>query len=454
MTPALPIAAASVVAACVAAVKVVPANAAASRVAPAGAAATRGAADGKAIYREHCAGCHGAEGGGDGPLAADLRFKPRAFKEGKFAFGNTPDAMAKTVMSGVPGREVPQMPAFKGVLADEEIAAVVAYVRTLMPPIPELTPADMKLEPRDEAKVVRGLLAPLKEGEKPIARGLLVGLPSGFSFEYAADNVHVLAVRRGEFVTRSDWEGRGGRPLTPLGAPLWIAPEPKQWVPFAVGAPPAGGGNVEWRVALARLRSTRALGEEVELDYDLVDLEGRVRAHVVERPREVVVAGAAATTGAGGGPASAGGTRPAGGVGIVQELEILAAGEPVAVLCSLAIGSDPKLPLPAPVDAATAIPSGGPPLLRHASEQKCVADASGWWVIRPSDASFACVRIEAPRHAIVTRYNGERHDCVDVQVTAREEPVVLRRTTILRADATLEVLESMTRELEGSEPRR
>jgi mono/diheme cytochrome c family protein len=43
--------------------------------------------DGKKLYLENCASCHGKEGAGDGQLAKDLRFKPRAFHRGKFAFG-------------------------------------------------------------------------------------------------------------------------------------------------------------------------------------------------------------------------------------------------------------------------------------------------------------------------------------------------------------------------------
>src|SRR6185295_2996761 len=79
------------------------------------------ARDGAAIYAENCTSCHGKEGHGDGPTAKELKYKPRDFREGKFAFGNTPDAMAKTVMSGIPGEEQARMPAFKSVLSVDEI---------------------------------------------------------------------------------------------------------------------------------------------------------------------------------------------------------------------------------------------------------------------------------------------------------------------------------------------
>src|SRR5262249_4386259 len=105
------------------------------------------AADGPAVYRENCAACHGKEGHGDGDTAKELKYKPRDFGEGKFAFGNTPGAMVKTVMSGIPGEETARMPAFKSVLTTEDIDAVVEYVRTMMPLEPAPTPTDMKLEP-------------------------------------------------------------------------------------------------------------------------------------------------------------------------------------------------------------------------------------------------------------------------------------------------------------------
>jgi mono/diheme cytochrome c family protein len=394
----------------------------------AGAYAVIPGADGKALYAEHCASCHGKDGGGDGVLAADLRFKPRAFKEGKFAFGNTPDAMAKTVRSGVPGREVPQMPAFKDVLSDEDVAAVVTYVRTLMPPMPELTPADMKMEVRETAKVVRGILAPLADGEKPIPRGLLVGLPSGFSFEYAnEDRFHLVAVRRGEFLTRSDWEGRGGRPLTPLGTPLWSAPAPEQWIPFAVADPPPDGEHAEFAFAQTRLRETAVRGRAVDLELELLDAAGHARARVTERPREISISG---------------------GAGVVQEFTIRATAGRVAVLCSLAIGSDPKRALPAPPEVTKELTADMPPLVRHGTEQMGVMGATGWWVAAPPGGGFACVRIDAPDEAIVGNDNEDSHDCVDVQVVVGADPVVVRRTVIFRPDATLAQLGAMTRELQ------
>jgi len=54
-------------------------------------------------------------------------------------------------------------------------------------------------------------------------RGLLLGTTSGLTFEYRADDVRLVAVRQGGFVRRTDWTGRGGTALEPLGRPVFVA---------------------------------------------------------------------------------------------------------------------------------------------------------------------------------------------------------------------------------------
>jgi mono/diheme cytochrome c family protein len=78
------------------------------------------AADGAEIYRRKCAGCHGADGGGGtkklGPLSAP-EIQGRSDGE-LFA------AVARGSGDG-------KMPAFRGRIADDEIRAVVAHLRTM-----------------------------------------------------------------------------------------------------------------------------------------------------------------------------------------------------------------------------------------------------------------------------------------------------------------------------------
>ena len=80
------------------------------------------AADGDSVFKGHCTGCHGSDG------------------KGKAAIG-TPDFTSPKTLSGLSDTEVIDiisngkkgtiMPAWKGKLSDEELAAVAAYVRSL-----------------------------------------------------------------------------------------------------------------------------------------------------------------------------------------------------------------------------------------------------------------------------------------------------------------------------------
>jgi cytochrome c oxidase cbb3-type subunit 2 len=92
---------------------------------------------GREIYRARCLECHGETGKGDGKTAVKLKLTPRDMTRGSYkcrstASGELPaDAdLARSVARGLPGSA---MTAFGELLAPDEIAAVVAYVRTLSP---------------------------------------------------------------------------------------------------------------------------------------------------------------------------------------------------------------------------------------------------------------------------------------------------------------------------------
>ncbi|MGC3974035.1 MAG: cytochrome c [Nitrospira sp.] len=80
-------------------------------------------AKGKRLFTRHCAGCHGAEGKGDGykllgPDPANLTARATRKK---------PDsALLITIHEGKPN-----MPSWKGVLSERDIKSVLAYVRSL-----------------------------------------------------------------------------------------------------------------------------------------------------------------------------------------------------------------------------------------------------------------------------------------------------------------------------------
>jgi cytochrome c oxidase cbb3-type subunit 3 len=75
------------------------------------------AVDGQALYKKHCAGCHGANGlGAFGP---DL--------SGDYKYGKTSAAAQESIASGRPGN----MPAFGEKLSAEEIETLTEYILNL-----------------------------------------------------------------------------------------------------------------------------------------------------------------------------------------------------------------------------------------------------------------------------------------------------------------------------------
>jgi mono/diheme cytochrome c family protein len=97
-------------------------------------AAPRGPEPGRTLYVAHCAGCHGADGRGGSWRARLLLLRPGNLAAP--AAAALPDQyLIDLIRHGGSSFGKPGMPSFGFVLSDEEILALVKYLRTL-PPAP------------------------------------------------------------------------------------------------------------------------------------------------------------------------------------------------------------------------------------------------------------------------------------------------------------------------------
>ncbi len=89
------------------------------------------AAKGKESYDQICASCHGATGKGDGVAAAALDPKPRDLSSAEYVSTLSDDHIFKVIKEGGPAAgKSPLMPAWGGVLSDDQINNVIAYIRS------------------------------------------------------------------------------------------------------------------------------------------------------------------------------------------------------------------------------------------------------------------------------------------------------------------------------------
>ena len=91
---------------------------------------------GRAIYLTRCNACHGNDGRGDGPLAANLIGPPVGnLTDKEWKHGDRPDQVIAVIGQGVPNT---RMDGWGRVLDPPEIKAVAAYVYYLAKqPVPE-----------------------------------------------------------------------------------------------------------------------------------------------------------------------------------------------------------------------------------------------------------------------------------------------------------------------------
>lgn len=87
---------------------------------------------GMRLYRHYCVVCHGDQGAGDGFNAYNLDPKPRDLTDPRYQGAISDDALKQIVTQG--GRAMNRsilMPAYGQTLSSEQIADLVAYLRTL-----------------------------------------------------------------------------------------------------------------------------------------------------------------------------------------------------------------------------------------------------------------------------------------------------------------------------------
>lgn len=90
--------------------------------------------NGPTLYQQHCAGCHGANGDGNGPASVWLYPRPRNFGAGLFKIQSTPagflptdDDLLRSITRGLPGSSMPSF----GYLDEASRRALVQQVKQL-----------------------------------------------------------------------------------------------------------------------------------------------------------------------------------------------------------------------------------------------------------------------------------------------------------------------------------
>lgn len=89
---------------------------------------------GRKLYQTNCAFCHAADGTGKNWIGQFLEPHPRNLTDPAFMQGKTREALAQTIATGLSGTS---MPAWKPVLSEKQIRAIVDYIARAFYPLPE-----------------------------------------------------------------------------------------------------------------------------------------------------------------------------------------------------------------------------------------------------------------------------------------------------------------------------
>src|SRR3989442_15589946 len=84
--------------------------------------------EGEGLHAAQCASCHGATGGGDGPLAKFLSVRPPALSDLAVLGRFTDQELTRLILQGRPGTP---MPGFVRTLDPGQVASLVAFLRVI-----------------------------------------------------------------------------------------------------------------------------------------------------------------------------------------------------------------------------------------------------------------------------------------------------------------------------------
>jgi mono/diheme cytochrome c family protein len=86
------------------------------------------AADGKALYEEHCAKCHGADGKGDTKMGK--KFGAKDYTDAKVQAELKDEAAAKAIKEGFADKDGKKVMKPAEGLSEDDVKALVAHMRT------------------------------------------------------------------------------------------------------------------------------------------------------------------------------------------------------------------------------------------------------------------------------------------------------------------------------------
>ena len=85
---------------------------------------------GRALYEENCAFCHASDGTGRNWIGRFLEPRPRDFTDPEFRLIQDEAALEQRILVGIPGTS---MPAWRNVLDEAEVDAIIAYLQQAFP---------------------------------------------------------------------------------------------------------------------------------------------------------------------------------------------------------------------------------------------------------------------------------------------------------------------------------